>query len=622
MDYPKSLKKFEFYSIIGLILFFIISLAFWDYSLPTYFINHTEIVPFIFLVCITGRLRENFVRWGALVIFIYSFSGYFFQIFSDIFQLETLARTSLIFPFIVFFFSFKQLFTPESNNWFMSGPSKSDNFFETIKQVRFSDISIHVKDVVITNANEIIEHYFQIISKYNKPIKYILIATLTSIFSFGGYSFYSYYKKAHTDFGYSDFIKARVESKGCKEYGAVLKEEGKVNFFQNEVVALTYSYSECGGGNAAFSELVLLDPKTSNILANKTLNESYYSVQKITIQNQSLFLTYQTFKADDPRCCPSSINKTEITMFDNKLLDQSDLKIKSDKENEVKQAQIQAAESAKIALENAETEKISKAKEFYLVAEAEKMPILAHPFYFEAARLGSDEAKGKLKDLYLLSLIHAETIIKEKGEKEIRMRYANATDDFNVCLIKEAEVSGLPEANTFLMKLFGTTDLSKASNFVRCNRYRERLESVAINELQSFKNIRNNKTITYPRDQIEFETTNDFKNSLNKHFSFSNWKGVIASDYGTIQYNPTTQVIYQPFTTRYNSLTGNRDKVSMIGIQSANHYYRIDISSLNFENYKEGSVVEFSGEYTLNCLNGLQTNCDETILGKNISFAR
>jgi hypothetical protein len=305
-------------------------------------------------------------------------------------------------------------------------------------------------------------------------------------------------------------------------------------------------------------------------------------------------------------------------MLDNKLLDQSDLKIKSDKENEVKQA----AESAKIALENAETERISKAKEFYLVAEAEKMPILAHPFYFEAARLGSDEAKGKLKDLYLLSLIHAETIIKEKGEKEIRMRYANATDDFNVCLIKEAEVSGLPEANIFLMKLFGTTDLSKASNFVRCNRYRERLESVAINELQSFKNIRNNKTITYPTDQIGFETTNDFKNSLNKHFSFSNWKGVIASDYGTIQYNPTTQVIYQPFTTRYNSLTGNRDKVSMIGIQSANHYYRIDISGLNFDNYKEGSVVEFSGEYTLNCLNGLQTNCDETILGKNISFAR
>jgi|688.fasta_scaffold183137_2 hypothetical protein len=618
MDYPKSLKKFEFYSIIGLILFFIISLAFWNYSLLTYFINHTEIVPFIFLVCITGRLRENFVRWGALAIFIYSFSGYFFQIFSDIFQLETLARTSLIFPFIVFFFSFKQLFTPESNNWFMSGPSKLDNFFETIKQVRFNDISIQVKDVFITNVNEIIEHYVQIISKYNKPIKYIFIATLTSIFSFGGYSFYSYYKKAHTDFGYSDFIKARVESKGCKEYGAVLKEEGKVNFFQNEVVALTYSYSECGGGNAAFSELVLLDPKTSNVLANKTLNESYYSVQKITIQNQSLFLTYQTFKADDPRCCPSSINKTEITMLDNKLLDQSDLKIKSDKENEVKQA----AESAKIALENAETERISKAKEFYLVAEAEKMPILAHPFYFEAARLGSDEAKGKLKDLYLLSLIHAETIIKEKGEKEIRMRYANATDDFNVCLIKEAEVSGLPEANIFLMKLFGTTDLSKASNFVRCNRYRERLESVAINELQSFKNIRNNKTITYPTDQIGFETTNDFKNSLNKHFSFSNWKGVIASDYGTIQYNPTTQVIYQPFTTRYNSLTGNRDKVSMIGIQSANHYYRIDISGLNFDNYKEGSVVEFSGEYTLNCLNGLQTNCDETILGKNISFAR
>jgi hypothetical protein len=60
----------------------------------------------------------------------------------------------------------------------------------------------------------------------------------------------------------------------------------------------------------------------------------------------------------------------------------------------------------------------------------------------------------------------------------------------------------------------------------------------------------------------------------------------------------------------------------MIGIQSANHYYRIDISGLNFDNYKEGSVVEFSGEYTLNCLNGLQTNCDETILGKNISFAR
>jgi hypothetical protein len=185
MNYPKSLKQFEFFSFLGLVLFLVISYTFWGYALPTdihYGPPVLELikilVPSALLIAACGRLRENGLRWGVSLLFVYSYSGFLLQMIYKLFEMNNFGRVLLIVPYVLFFIAFKKLFDHDSNKWFSSKNASSDSVITSLTKVKVKQIIDEIKDVVSVNVNDLKDKFEQ--SRANAPASQIVRTSSSS----------------------------------------------------------------------------------------------------------------------------------------------------------------------------------------------------------------------------------------------------------------------------------------------------------------------------------------------------------------------------------------------------------------------------------------------------------
>ncbi|HEY9277212.1 MAG TPA: hypothetical protein VIO87_03315 [Methylotenera sp.] len=250
------------------------------------------------------------------------------------------------------------------------------------------------------------------------------------------------------------------------------------------------------------------------------------------------------------------------------------------------------------------------ANEIYKTAEIRKYPKESYPSYFAATRMGNKDAKEKLFDLYALFMEETKSFLAAKNDKEI-----------NFCIVKDALEVGFPGVKELLLSHYGTSDLNKIYRYgdpviLSCRNTEDRGVDLYKAHKEYFENKSIGSDVEIPAEQIEFETKNNFKEPINHKFKFKNWIAKVSIEQKIVgnntMYRAQESGVYTDVDGSKQTFYGNPNASLDVLADSNNHQYTIELIEDPLTIIKSGTLIRFSGEYTMECRKVM--SCHEKII--------
>ena len=155
MNQPKSVRRFEVYSILALVMFLVVSRFVWDSNTPArsqfgpdYLAYFKLYIPFTLITILCSHVKDKLSRYIYITALIYFMGSYLLDFAEWLLNNFQVGMIALLVPYAIFYVAVKNLFSEDASKWYESGENEFHKLPDQLKQLKFKTIHTEAKELI------------------------------------------------------------------------------------------------------------------------------------------------------------------------------------------------------------------------------------------------------------------------------------------------------------------------------------------------------------------------------------------------------------------------------------------------------------------------------------------